>query len=204
MKVESAKCKVESDYLGAAGFANFAASIGTFTWTSVSSIFSKPSTECFFYPGWERQLGVQLDAIQLACSQRQHRHWSVRRGDPSGAAVVGRRAVAVQRVDDRGSQAWSPGEDLDRARALRPVARARSLRDNAGEAGHPLRSAKRGDVLVENLDRGRSVASRLNQIVRLVQRRRSIQQGETWCDPGAIAAAMARVAGHDLPSPEAG
>src|SRR5207302_830080 len=111
-----------------------------------------PSAECLFDLPWKGQRRVYPRAVEVAAGQPEHGDRSVWRRNPTGAAVEGRGAVAVERMDDRGSLTRSFGKDFNGALVpLGPISSTVSFRDEAGETGQPRRPTDRLYVLVENL-----------------------------------------------------
>src|SRR5262245_27733418 len=113
------------------------------------------------------------------------------RRDPTGAAVVDRGAVSVERMRDRGPLTGSLGKDLERAFiTLWSVPHARPHGDEAGESSEPLRATECLDVFVEHLF-GRRRRRRLRDDVRDFRWPFGVQRRQVWCDHGAIACSMA-------------
>ena len=120
-------------------------------------------------------------------------------------AVVGRRVVAVARVnDDAALQRRGLRVDLGLALVgrLGSVADVGAGRDEAGERGGLLRAADRLDVLVEDLIRHRRERILRDDGVRIGRQQRPVLDGEVGNRARRIGAAMAGPAGHHLAAAE--
>ena len=147
----------------------------------------------------KRQFRLQLDALQRASCYRRHRQRPQRRRDPAGAAVKGRDAVSVERVNNGGALARSFRKNFDRALvSFRAVTNAGSRGDKAAETVHPLGAPNRLEVLIKNLIRGRSARRLHDDVIGFL--RHVVQRRRVGCQLRVIAAAVAGVAGDHLPS----